>query len=95
MKSGLTRGYIWDLTIEDVDVMHQEQDGQCAYSRLPIGWSESGWDHTASIDRLDNSLGYTLENVQLVHKEVNMMRGSLEDCRFRELCVLITNNLKD
>lgn len=94
MKSGLTRGYLWDITVEDIDAMHQEQDGLCVYSGLPIGWSESGWDHTASIDRIDNSLGYTLDNVQLVHKEVNMMRGSLEDNRFRELCTLIADKSK-
>jgi hypothetical protein len=92
-KSALTRGYSWDLTPEYIDVMHQEQAGLCVYSGLPIGWDVSGWKHTASIDRIDNELGYFEDNVQLVHKEVNMMRGSLHDDRFKELCSLISTKL--
>ena len=88
-KSARVRGYVWELTPEFVDTMHQEQDGLCAYSGLPIGWEVSGWNHTASIDRIDNDVGYTEGNVQLVHKEINMMRGSLEDDKFKELCHLI------
>lgn len=93
-KSGLTRGYIWDLTPEFIDAMYQEQDGLCAYSGLPIGWEVSGWNHTASIDRINNSLGYLESNVQLVHKEINMMRGSMTDERFKELCTLVANVTK-
>jgi hypothetical protein len=74
--------------------MYQEQDGLCAYSGLPIGWSVVGWDHTASLDRIDNDMGYQDDNVQLVHKEINMMRGSLSTDRFKELCVLVTDKAK-
>lgn len=93
-KSALTRGYIWELTPEFIDAMYDEQDGQCAYSGLPIGWSSAKWNHTASIDRIDNDKGYTEDNVQLVHKDVNMMRGSLDDQRFKELCALIADKVK-
>jgi len=94
MKSAATRGYSWGLTPEFVDTMHQEQDGLCYYSGLPIGWDVSGWNHTASIDRINNDLGYLESNVQLVHKEVNMLRGALSDDRFKELCHLISNKTK-
>ena len=88
-KSAITRGYEWNITPEFVDTMYNEQDGLCAYSKIPIGWSVEGWDHTASIDRIDNNIGYTESNVHLVHKEVNMMRGVLDNDRFLELCNLI------
>jgi hypothetical protein len=93
LKSAITRGYEWELTPEFIDAMHEEQDGQCAYSGLPIAWSDVGWDHTASIDRIDNDKGYTEDNVQLVHKDVNMMRGSLDDEKFKQLCIQIANNI--
>lgn len=93
-KSALTRGYSWEIDIEFVNAMYEEQDGLCVYSGLPISWSVKGWDHTASLDRIDNDKGYTEDNVQLVHKEVNMMRGSLDDERFKELCVLIADKVK-
>lgn len=92
MKSALLRGYAWHLTPQFVDAMHQEQDGACVYSGLPIGWSSVGWGHTASIDRIDNAAHYTEDNVQLVHKKVNMMRGTLGDEEFKELCCLIAEN---
>jgi hypothetical protein len=85
-KSAITRGYTWELTPQYIDVMYEEQHGRCALSGLPIYWSTTGWDHTASIDRLDNSKGYTKENVQIVHKKLNMMRGTLEVEEFIELC---------
>lgn len=94
MKSGLSRGYVWDLTPEFIDAMYNEQGGLCAISGLPISWSVSGWSHTASIDRIDNNVGYVESNVQLVHKEVNMMRGSLDVERFQELCCLIADKVR-
>ena len=92
MKSALLRGYEWKLTPEFVDTMHQQQKGVCIYSGLPIGWSSVRWDHTASIDRIDNDAHYTEDNVQLVHKKVNMMRGTLSDEDFKELCCLVAAN---
>jgi len=41
-KSAITRGYIWDLTPEFVDTLHEQQNGLCALSGLPISWSITG-----------------------------------------------------
>jgi hypothetical protein len=90
-KSALTRGYEWELSPEIVDTIYSEQKGRCALSDIPIGWSTVGWDHTASIDRIDNDVGYTEDNIQLVHKRVNMMRGSLPVEEFIEICHLISS----
>lgn len=79
----------WDLTLDFLNKLYRKQKGLCKLSGLPIGWSETGWDITASIDRIDNDRGYTQDNVQLVHKDVNMMRGKLTMERFKELCSLI------
>ena len=94
LKSAISRGYSWDLTVEDIDLMYQEQQGLCALSGLSIGWSRVGWDHTASIDRIDNELGYSRDNIQLVHKKINMMRGSLTVDEFKELCFCVANKEK-
>jgi hypothetical protein len=91
-KSAAARSLDWEITIEFVDALYEMQGGRCAFSGLPIAWSEVNWDHTASIDRIDNARGYLPDNVQLVHKEVNMMRGSLTPERFVELCSLISQS---
>ena len=93
-KSAISRGLDWEITIDFIDALHEMQGGECALTGMPIGWSEQYWDHTASIDRIDNERGYWPDNVQLVHKQVNMMRGSLEIEQFVELCKLVANKVK-
>lgn len=87
-----TRGLEWHLTIEDVWELYVSQGGACALSGIPIGWAEVGQCHTASIDRIDNSKGYVLSNVQLVHKDVNMMKGVYGNDYFVTLCWAIASH---
>ena len=93
-KSAITRGYEWTITPEDVNAIYLEQDKKCAFSGLEIGWSEANWDHTASIDRIDNSIGYTKDNIHIVHKKINMMRGTLTVEEFKTFCVAVANKTK-
>lgn len=41
---------------------------------------------TASLDRIDSNRGYTQDNVQWVHKDVNKMKMDLNQQIFVELC---------
>lgn len=91
-KSAITRGYEWDITPEIVDEVYNFQGGKCSLSGLDIGWSEVHWTHTASIDRIDNSMGYTKENIHLVHKKINMMRGTLTVQEFKAFCEAVANS---
>lgn len=94
MKSGKSRGYQWDLTIEFLWDMYVNQEGKCALSGLPIGWAKKGLTATASIDRIDSSEGYLIENVQLVHKDVNFMKQQFSQEYFIELCKQVANKEK-
>jgi hypothetical protein len=87
-----TRGLEWCLSIEDVWDTYIRQGGVCALSGLPIGWSEVGQVHTASIDRIDSDIGYRLDNIQLLHKDVNMMKQAFSHDYFVTMCWLIANN---
>lgn len=91
-NSALTRGYSWELTPEDIAELHTAQRGICAFSGAPIGWSIQGCKHTASIDRIDNARGYSKDNILLVHKDVNMLRGSLPVVLFLEWCSRVTRH---
>lgn len=46
---------------------------------------------TASIDRIDNSKGYIVGNVQWVHKQVNFMKGTMKQKEFIKFCKLISS----
>jgi hypothetical protein len=92
-RNALTRGYDWDISIEDVDALFQSQGGKCALSGLDIAFVDGPRVlTTASIDRIDNSIGYTMGNIQLVHKHINMMRGTLSVDDFVELAKAVAAN---
>jgi hypothetical protein len=93
-KGGISRGYQWNLTIEDIWSMYEAQEGVCALSGLPIGWSDKGLTATASIDRIDSSEGYIKENVQLVHKDINFMKQQYEQEYFINLCKAVADKVK-
>jgi hypothetical protein len=65
---------------------------KCALSSLDIQFGKH-WkimsDQTASLDRINNTKGYIIGNVQWVHKQVNFMKGTMEQKEFIRLCKLI------
>jgi hypothetical protein len=93
-KGGLHRGYAWELTPEDIVNMWQQQEGICALSGIPIGWSKKGLTATVSIDRIDSSEGYIKDNVQLLHKDINMMKQSFSQEHFVALCRSVADKEK-
>lgn len=93
-RSGISRGYDWNLTIEFIWDLYLKQDKKCALSGLPIGWAKKGLTSTASIDRIDNNKGYIVGNVQLLHKDVNFMKQKFDQEYFISVCKMITNREK-
>lgn len=84
----------WRLTLDDVWDLYCKQKGVCNLSGLPISWSVVGPTHTASLDRIDSGKGYTLDNVQLVHKDVNMMKQAFKQDHFIAVCCAIAEHTK-
>ncbi len=93
-KSGLHRGYLWDLTPEYILDLYKEQNKLCALTGWPIGWPEKGLTSTVSIDRIDSSEGYLIGNVQLLHKDVNMAKQKYSQEYFISLCEAVANKVK-
>lgn len=61
------------------------------YPGLKVGCS-SETATTASLDRIDSSFGYILNNVQWVHKDVQRMKSDFSEAHFVETCRKITEN---
>ena len=79
--------YLWDIFVD--------QKRRCVYSGIEIFFSRDNIEHingnyTASLDRIDSSLGYIEGNVQWVHKRVNVMKGNMEEQEFLDFCEAIT-----
>jgi len=84
------------ITKEEVWELYLKQNKKCALSGLDINWGGNHHSNrTASIDRIDNNKGYTLDNIQLVHKEINMMRWKLSIEEFKNICNIISERFKD
>lgn len=94
------RNLVFDLKIEDVWNLFVQQDRKCAITGLILTLAQNNTDHrtgnyTASIDRIDNSGGYTIDNVQWVHKRVNIMKGNMSMDEFLTLCSAVVTNQYD
>lgn len=78
-----------DVTIEEAWQLFLQQDRRCALSGVPLTISPTGKYNTASVDRIDSAKGYTLENIQWVHKDVNFMKRTYSVEYFIKMCKLI------
>lgn len=86
------RGHEFNLSIQDAWKLYEKQKRKCAISGVNIYFSETVSTFstaTASLDRIDSSLGYTLDNVQWVHKEVNLMKQGMSMKQFLEWIKII------
>lgn len=82
------RNISFDITIEEMWEIFERQGGKCALSGVALyfGRVRKHAETNASLDRIDSSLGYSLDNCQWLHKDINMMKGVFEQQYFLELC---------
>lgn len=80
-NGAIQRGLCFEITIEDISEQYQRHGKKCALSGLPLLW---GVD--ASVDRIDSSIGYTKDNIQIVHKTINMMKRDIVQEDFIMFC---------
>lgn len=94
------RNLEWNMTMQDLWNLFKEQQAKCALSGLPIKLVKLVGNErdsirkqiTASLDRIDSSKGYTMDNVQWVHKWINVMKGAMSDQQFIFICNKVSEN---
>lgn len=83
------RGYDFNISIEDAWNLFEKQNQRCALSNQPISFaisSRKSSTTSASLDRIDSNIGYLLNNIQWVHKDVNLMKNVFDQKYFIDLC---------
>ena len=75
------RNLPFEITIEDLAHQYSKQKERCAFTGFEIFF---GID--ASVDRIDSSKGYTIDNIQIVHKILNIMKRDLPNDEFILWC---------
>jgi hypothetical protein len=83
-----------NITLEYLKALWEQQDGRCVYT----GWelenleATSLWDNhklhprTASLDRIDSTLGYVPGNVQFVSVMANYAKRDFLESQLLEFC---------
>lgn len=90
------RNLEFSISIKDVELTYIKQKFQCAYTGLFLCFNTRGNDKArilgdASVDRIDSSKGYTPDNIQIVHKTVNLMKQALTHEEFLDWCHKISD----
>lgn len=88
------RNVSFDVSLEFLWELFLKQDHKCALTGTPLVFHThqermAGITQTASLDRKDSSKGYTEDNVQWVHSDVNVMKNDFSEERFVEVCRLV------
>lgn len=93
-RQALKRDKEFNVSIEYLWEMYEEQDRKCSLTNLPIIFGRNGYrnETSASLDRIDNSKGYIEGNVRWVLKDINMIRGSYDTDYFIKLCCAVAES---
>lgn len=89
------RNIKFEITIDDVADMYEKQNGECALSGWRLTTAKNLKDQTISIDRIDSSKGYSLDNIQLVHKHINLMKHIYSVDQYISACKAVTQNMEN
>jgi hypothetical protein len=80
----------FEITVEELWNIFQKQNGKCNLTGLPIDlFINRDKTRTASLDRIDNTKGYTNDNIQWVHKDINYMKRVLSQEQLITYCHMI------
>lgn len=80
----VTPEFLWNLFLQ--------QNKKCALTGLEIKLGSRIKQQTASLDRIDSNKGYTEDNVQWVHKDINIMKSKYGQDYFIQMCKLVSSN---
>lgn len=99
--SAAARKLDFEVTQEELWSLYLNQNGKCKLSGMSIDFADTLKEHkeerltTASLDRIDSSKGYVIDNVQWLHRDINMMKQRFSQEYFINICKHIAENNKD
>lgn len=86
-KSAIKRNLEFSISMQDISNIFYLQGEVCILSGCEVSFFPTS-KPTASVDRIDCNFGYIPENIQIVHKRINMLKKTLLNNEFVELCRL-------
>jgi hypothetical protein len=74
----------FNITIEEAWSLFEKQSKRCALSGVELSFKfrDNIPEGTASLDRIDSTKGYEINNVQWIHKDINWMKNNFSQTQF-------------
>lgn len=81
----------FNLSLDYLNSLYEQQNHRCALSGISLepDLSLTVSQQNMSIDRIDSNGVYEEGNIQWVDKRINMMKGTLSNEEFIELCTMV------
>lgn len=92
------RGIEYKTNTEECVGLYRRQNGKCALSGIDITLPyqiKKQKKGTGSIDRINSNGCYEINNIQWLHKDINLMKGSHSDQYFVELCCAVADHYRN
>ena len=89
-REAIKRNIDFELTIQEISDQYEAQNKLCAFTGIPLAFGDG-----ASVDRINSDLGYDVNNIQIVHKDLNMMKKDMPNEVFISWCKLVANHGKE
>ena len=83
-----------DITVKDIIELYDRQKGRCALTGIDLIISHEKIPMKLSVDRIDSSKGYSVNNIQLVVKILNLMKWETSNDDFIKFCKKVANYRK-
>lgn len=82
----------FNITVDYLNNLYESQNHTCVLSGISLepNLSLTMQQQNMSIDRINSNIGYEEGNIQWVDKRINMMKGSLSNEEFIELCTKVS-----
>ena len=83
-KHALELKVAYSITAEQIYLLFYQQNCKCVLSGIELKLGD-----TASLDRIDGKKGYTIDNIQWIHKTLQKMKQNMSNQDFITWCKLI------
>lgn len=101
-KEAIRRNIKFDISIEDIESLYEQQNKKCIYTDIDVVFNITKFKGNgkkiygnASIDRIDSTKDYTIDNIQIIHKDINFMKYNFSEKQFFEYIKQIFNHCKE
>lgn len=96
LRGAKSRNLVVEIKPKDIWDLFIKQNRLCALSGIEIYFGKTKHEETtASVDRIDSSLGYTVTNIQIVHKKINQIKMDISQDDFVYYCKCVANKFNN